>query len=160
MLPLTVGVEWMSANDDRNKETSLWNWLKDHIKELKPLRSDIQRIENTVAKGTPDVEGCIDGESFWCELKVAYPMAGDKFRTKITVEQVRRALKRHSVGGRSWILIRTCGPTWRDNRHYLIRGCDAEELLEPTQRARLEELSVAHPASAAVELLKTMVGPK
>lgn len=143
---------------DRTRETALWNWLKTHIKELRPLKHDIQRVENSCAKGTPDVEGCIQGDCFWTELKVAYEMRGDKFRIKITPEQVRRAMKRVSVGGRSWVLIRVCGANWRENRHFLISGEDAEELLEPITRVRLTELSAADPASAAVELLRTMVG--
>lgn len=143
---------------DRSRETALWNWLKDHLKELRPLKHDVQRIENAVARGTPDVEGCVDGDTFWCELKVAYPMANDRLRVKITTDQVRRALKRVRAGGRSWVLVRLCGANWRDNRHFLVRGEDAEELLEPVSVARMRELSAADPASAAVELLKTMVG--
>lgn len=143
---------------DRNRETSLWNWLKEHLKELRPLKHDVQRIENAVARGTPDVEGCIDGDTFWCELKVAYPMAGDRWRVKITADQVRRALRRERAGGRSWVLVRLCGDTWRENRHYLVRGRDSEELMQPLPRARLAELSASDPASAAVELWRTMVG--
>lgn len=143
---------------DRNKESSLWNWLKDHLPELRPLKHDVQRIENAVATGTPDVEGCIDGETFWCELKVAYPMFGDRWRVKITTSQVRRALRRERAGGRSWVLVRCCGETWRQNRHYLIAGKDAEELLEPVGGNRLAELSAAPSDAAAVELLRTMVG--
>lgn len=144
--------------NDRNRETALWGWLKDHLRELRPLLHDVQRIENVVATGTPDVEGCIDGETFWCELKVAYEMANDRVRVKITTQQVRRALRRVRAGGRSWVLVRVCGPTWRDNEHFLIAGDDAEELLEPVTLARLLELSAAPPRSAAVELLRTMVG--
>lgn len=146
----------MSA--DRTRETALWNWLKDHLKELRPLKHDVQRIENSIAKGTPDVEGCIGGDTFWTELKVAYPMAGDMFRVRITVPQVRRAMKRVSTGGRSWVLVRVCGDTWRENRHFLIPGDMAEELLQPVSRKRLAELSAAEPSAPAVELLKTMVG--
>lgn len=144
---------------DRSRETALWNWLKDHLKELRPRRHDVQRIENAVAKGTPDVEGCIDGETFWCELKVAHPMANDRWRVRITTDQVRRALRRTRAGGRSWVLVRVCGATWRQNEHYLVRGQDAEALLEPLLRSELLSLSAAQPSAAAVELLKTMVGP-
>lgn len=144
---------------DRNRETALWNWLKDHLKELRPRKHDVQRIENAIAKGTPDVEGCIDGETFWTELKVAYPLWGDRFRIKITQAQVNRAILRERAGGRSWVLVRACGETWRDNRHFLVRGRDASELLQPVSRTRLEELSAAPPAAAAIELWETMVGP-
>lgn len=143
---------------DRNRESALWNWLKDHLKELRPRKHDVQRIENACAKGTPDVEGCIDGETFWCELKVAYEMANDMLRVRITVPQVRRAERRVRAGGRSWVLVRVCGRTWRENEHFLIAGDMAEELLEPIPRARILELSASQPRAAAVELWKTMVG--
>jgi hypothetical protein len=142
----------------RNREASLWQWLKDHRKELRPLRHDIQRIENGVGKGTPDVEGCIDAKTFWCELKIALKMKGDNFRIHITGDQVRKALRRENAGGRSWVLIRICGDTWRDNRHYLIAGKNSEELMKPISRARLEELSACQPHAAAVEILKALVG--
>lgn len=145
---------------DRDRETSLWGWLKKAVKELKRkgLCPDVQRIENIVAKGTPDVEGIVGGKSLWCELKVAHPMAGDRWRVKITVDQVRYALRRTKAGGFSWVLVRVCGANWRENKHYLIPGEYSEELLEPISRKRLEELSAADPGSAAIELWETMVG--
>lgn len=142
---------------DRNRETALWGWLKDHLKELRPLKHHVVRIENAVAKGTPDVHGTIDGRSFWCELKVAYEMAGDNLRVKIEQTQVNFAIRQRRAGGRAWVLVRVTGKTWRDNRHYLIDGRDAQELRLPIARSRLEELSAAAPHSAAVELLRTMV---
>jgi hypothetical protein len=144
---------------DRSRESALWGWLKDHLKELKAkgLRHDVQRIENAVAKGTPDVEGCIDGRTFWCELKVAYPMANDHVRVKIEQAQVNRAVRRRRAGGRSWVLVRVTGKSWRENRHYLVDGLDADELRLPIPLARLAELSAVAPQSAAVEILQTLV---
>lgn len=143
---------------DRSRETSLWGWLKDHLKELRPSKHHVQRVENAVAKGVPDVEGCVDGTSFWCELKVAYPMANEHVRVRIEQCQVNWAIRRRRAGGRSWVLVRVTGRTWRENRHYLVDGLDAEELRQPISLQRLEELAVASPQSAAVELLRTMVG--
>lgn len=145
---------------DRNRETALWNWLKGHLGELKAhgRRHDVQRVENAVAKGTPDVEGCIDGRTFWCELKVAHPMAGDRVRVRLTQPQANRALLRERAGGRSWVLVRVCGASWRENRHYLVRGLDAAELLQPIELARLEQLSACRPGWPAIELWETMVG--
>jgi hypothetical protein len=142
---------------DRNRETSLWGWLKDHLPELRPLKFHVQRVENAIAKGVPDVEGCIDGRSFWCELKVAYPRANGHVRVMIEQAQVNWAIRRCRAGGSSWVLVRVTGKSWRDNRHYLVWGLDAQELRETISLTRLEELSAAAPASAAVELLRTMV---
>ncbi len=145
--------------NDRNRETALWNWLKTHLNELRAvgLRHDVQRVENAVGKGTPDVEGCIAGETFWCELKVAYEMANGMVRVRITADQVRRALRRERAGARSWVLVRVCGRTWRENRHFLVPGRDSEHLLNPLPLARLRELSSIDPAAAAVEVLKALV---
>jgi hypothetical protein len=142
---------------DRNRESSLWGWLKDHLRELRPLKHHIQRVENAVAKGVPDVEGCIDGRAFWCELKVAYPMSGGQVRVRIEQSQVNWAIRRCRAGGRSWVLVRVTGRTWRDNRHYLVWGADAQELRQPIGLNRLAALSAAAPDCAAVELLRTMV---
>jgi hypothetical protein len=105
----------------------------------------VQRIENAVASGTPDVEGCIGGRSFWVELKVAYeqPTRGT-VRVKTTVHQVYWATKRRRVGGLSWYLIRVgTHPNWS---HYLVPGQFAEELLDrPIGLERLTELSPIDP---------------
>jgi hypothetical protein len=145
----------MMAND-RNREASLWMWLKNHFKELAPHKHHIQRIENSCAKGTPDVEGCVAGGQFWCELKVAYEMKGDKIRVKITADQVRTAMRRERAGGHSWVLVRVCGATWRENKHYLIPGRLSEDLLIPQPRSHLEFLSACQPHAAAVEIIKIM----
>jgi hypothetical protein len=46
-------------------ERDLWHTMRN---ELGPL-GDLQRIENLCRNGMPDVNGCIDGHDFWCELK-------------------------------------------------------------------------------------------
>ncbi len=129
----------MSA--DRTKETALWQWLKTGVARIK-MPKHVQRIEDTTKSGTPDVEGCIEGRSFWAELKVAYeqPTRGT-VRIKTTVFQVYFAVKRTSAGGLSWYLIRV--GTAPNMSHYLVPGQYAEELLDkPITLKRLEELSI------------------
>jgi hypothetical protein len=143
--------------ESRDRETALWGWLKKPIASLH-LPQHIQRIENAVARGTPDVEGCINSHAFWCELKVASAMARGRWRIRITPEQVRFALRRHGAGGKSWVLVRACGDTWGSNRHFLISGGDTEELLEPISDERLTALSFCAPSASPVDVLKIMAG--
>ena len=117
----------MSA--DRDRETSLWGWLDRGVSVL-PGHPHVQRIENSCSEGTPDVEGCIAGETFWTELKVAYPRANQMWLVKTTTAQIRKARRRRRAGGRSWFLIRLTGKTARLSRHILIEGLDAEALLD------------------------------
>lgn len=147
----------MTAGADRNRESQLWAWLRKAADMLRK-DADVQRIENGVAKGTPDVEGCIRGETFWCELKVAHAMANDRWRIHITVSQVRRARARRRAGGRSWVLIRACGATAHLNRHYLVDGFDAEHLLEPVSTDELQKMSAVHADASSDFILQTMAG--
>ena len=141
---------------DRNRESQLWAWLRAGADKLRKL-ADLIRIENGVAVGTPDVEGCYDGGTFWCELKVAHALRAG-WRIHITPSQVRRARARCRAGGRSWVLVRCCGATAHLNRHYLVDGMDAERLLEPIGTEELQLLSKVHADADAVFIVKTMAG--
>lgn len=50
------------------RESELWRRLKGGVKELGPS-ADLQRIENAAGVGHPDVEGCVNGQQIWIELK-------------------------------------------------------------------------------------------
>lgn len=137
---------------DRTRETAFWKWLKSGVARLsKPHH--VQRIEDTTKSGTPDVEGCIDGRSFWAELKVAYeqPTRGT-VRIKTTSFQAYFAIKRREAGGLSWYLIRAgMHPNWE---HYLIPGQHAEELLDkPISVQRLRNLSAVDPKARPEDIM-------
>lgn len=52
-------------------ETRLSSWLTTGARASFGSRLMIQRVENLVSSGTPDVEGLLHGgQQFWCELKV------------------------------------------------------------------------------------------
>lgn len=137
----------------RDLERVLWAWLKRGVP-LLAGRKHVQRIEDTTKTGTPDVEGCINGGSFWCELKVAHEQ-----RTKgtiriphFTARQAFFLLRRAEAGGRAWLLIRVGQhPTMG---HYLVPGALCEELLDrPITLVRLRELSTIDPGSPAERVL-------
>lgn len=89
----------------------------------------LQRVENVVATGVPDVEGCYVGESFWCELKGCDRPAKrtTPIRYKLTLEQVEWLEKRWRAGGNCFLYIRV--GVGHDIRRYLLRGDRAREAL-------------------------------
>ena len=85
----------------------------------------IERIENILAPGTPDVNFCIDGVDGWLEIKSAKEPA--KLTSKLLKHKLSQAqmnwFKRESnAGGRSYILICT------DIKWILIDGRDADNI--------------------------------
>lgn len=46
-------------------EVQFWDLIKKHVP------GDVERIENLVSEGTPDVSGSWNGKDYWIELKVA-----------------------------------------------------------------------------------------
>jgi hypothetical protein len=147
-----------SLREDRSKETSLWQWLKRAGDRMGKL-CDLQRIEDSTKKGTPDVEGCLDGETFWCELKVAHEMAGGRWRVKLTTAQVLTARRRRRARGRSWVLVRVGSSPCR---HYLFDGLDVEQLHEaaaPLTEVQLQSGSVLAGADASAStIIETLAG--
>lgn len=76
--------------------------------DLRPLlRHYLPRVHWTtvesgaLAPGTPDIEGCFRGQSFWVENKWAM-----HWKIKIRPEQIGWHLRRARAGGRSFILTR------------------------------------------------------
>jgi hypothetical protein len=49
-------------------EHDMWRTMRMGIMKQEP-KADLQRIENLVRNGMPDVNGCIRGREFWCENK-------------------------------------------------------------------------------------------
>jgi hypothetical protein len=102
----------------RQKEQKLWDTMKRNC----PSDVWLQRVENMVTVGMPDlthlVEGGITG---WVELKaVTTPkragtrLMGDEGLNK---DQINWHLKYTSMGGDSWVLIRDTG-----QRLYMLHG--------------------------------------
>ena len=104
-------------------EKRLWEILK---KGGGPANMHVQRVENVVKKGVPDVEGCINGKSFWLELKAGSMPAVDTSLVQcedLKEEQLRFIRDRMAAGGAVWLLYRVGDRSAA--RMYLIRGEDA-----------------------------------
>jgi len=94
------------------KETVLWRLIKQHIP------GHIQRVENLVSPGAPDINACWNGHETWVELKVAkgnYVYFRDA--------QIAWFAKRIQQGGKAVIVIR------KDDLIYVVQ---ATELLKVT----------------------------
>lgn len=92
----------------------------------------LDRIENIVGIGTPDVNYCIDGVEGWIEMKAPKePMRStSKLLTKhahpLSQDQKNWFLKQRNAGGRAYILIAT------NKRWMLIEGKHADNINDMT----------------------------
>lgn len=82
------------------------------------------RIENMVESGTPDVEGCYDGLSFWLELKSTkrprFLKTPVRFPTR--PEQIDWSLARLAAGGSAGFLLSVANGNGSARAVYLIGG--------------------------------------
>lgn len=78
------------------KESQFWALVKGK------LLGDVERVENALTRGTPDVNGCFEGHEYWLELKVL----DDKGRCELRPEQYLWHRKRQEHGGRVFVLAR------------------------------------------------------
>lgn len=122
---------------NKTKESSLWKWLRGAEKYCGALLH-WERVENLVAKGTPDVMGCVEGSTFSLELKsVERPKRPTTpLHLNVTNEQALWAKARHKAGGRHWFLVCVGG-----DKRYLVQGLHALMLVEPLTEEMLESFS-------------------
>lgn len=120
----------------KTRESGLWRWLEKANIVFGP-RLHMQRIENSVERGTPDVDAVLDACGFVIELKsVARPKRGGPIHTKLSADQAMFLLARRRAGGRAYLLIKV------DDNRYLISGEHAGELEKPISETRLVTLSL------------------
>lgn len=104
-------------------ERTQWQWLSKARLQM-DLPIHIERIENAVGAGHPDVECCYMGVQNWIEQKVAKRPARSttklRFGSPLRDSQYEWALKRIAAGGRVWYLIQVGGGP--DRQMYLVRA--------------------------------------
>lgn len=109
------------------REASLWDLLRLH---LAPF-ADLERVENRVNEGTPDVNYCLAGGrgEGWLELKDidAWPTRAD---TPVRIEHVTQVQRdwwkrRSRAGGRVFVLLRVSGT----REYFLYTGLGAASIL-------------------------------
>lgn len=135
-------------------EAALWKRVKSAGTHLKRCGFPIvlKRIENDVSSGHPDVEGCIDGEQIWIELKSCDrpKRATTAIRPKVRPSQDIWLQERVRAGSRRcWVLIQVGdGPA---SRLYLIPGHMYPRIITP--ESELERMSVCSPTLSLPEIL-------
>jgi hypothetical protein len=90
----------------------------------------LERLENAVGVGHPDVEGCVNGTQIWIELKtVARPAKVETVvRPKLRPSQEIWHRERSAAGFRhNWVLMQVGDGIHRSI--YLIRGIDYKALI-------------------------------
>jgi hypothetical protein len=137
------------------RESALWARIRGTaIPELLWTKHtvDLQRLENSVGQGHPDVEGCIDGAQIWVELKSedrpARPATAIKPKTRPSQSIWHK--ERTKAGSRiHWVLLQV--GEGRKARLYLIPG-DRYDEIRATE-AELELLSVLSPTASPADIL-------
>jgi hypothetical protein len=143
------------------RESALWKRIRDTaIPALKATGHlvDLQRLENAVGTGHPDVEGCINGLQIWLELKSEdRPVRPTTpIHPKCRDSQRDWHRDRSQAGCRiNWVLLQV--GEGRAARLYLVPGNLYEHITAP--ESVLEILSVCDPTlSLADVLLRTAKG--
>lgn len=105
-------------------ENTAWKWLREN---LKGKGRRLQRIENIVGSGMPDINGCFNGREFWIEVKApkepkrpSTPLFGSNH--KVSQEQKNWFMEQRQSGGRGYLFIDT------DQRRILIDGKFADDI--------------------------------
>lgn len=81
------------------RESRFWALIKDK------LPGHVERVENAIAKGTPDVNLCFEGREIWLELKVLDDK-GRLHKDDPRPEQLIWHMKRQTFGGSCFVLGR------------------------------------------------------
>jgi len=136
------------------RESSLWQRCLTGIKRLRACghRAHFCRVENAAGEGHPDVEGVINGDQCWIELKSndRPKRAGTAIRSKTRESQSIWHRERTEAGSRiHWVLIQV-GEA-HAARLYLICGNRYDEIVAP--EAALAEMSVVRPDANLAEVL-------
>lgn len=144
------------------REAALWQRCRTGIKALawQGHKIDVQRVENAVASGHPDVEGCIDGDQFWIELKSNERPAREStpIRPKTRLSQSIWHNARTKAGSTiHWVLLQVGED--RDGVLYLIPGRHYDEIAAGLTEAQLAALSPLDRTSTTADaLLRAVAG--
>jgi hypothetical protein len=133
-------------------EASLWQRVR---QACSFYHCDLTRIENTVEKGTPDVNGCYAGVDFWVELKYRerFPVRDTTPVTlsRYTNEQRAWLRNRGMCGGKAWLLVQV-GDTY-----YLFNWLYAQRCHEVGSKAFKRRADfVWHKSLNGKELLRAL----
>jgi len=87
-------------------EKTVTQWI---VSSLRDHGAEVQRIEDSLSVGIPDINVCAGGVETWIEVKYkkAFPVrANTPIKMGLRPAQLVWAHRRNKQGGRSWILSR------------------------------------------------------
>lgn len=104
------------------KESGLYQRIRRQIIAAFPL-ARIDRVENGLVDGMPDVNACMAGKDIWMELKhlekwparATTPVLG---RRGLRPEQINWHIRQHAAGGISFIVMGVGHETWITDNKY------------------------------------------
>lgn len=141
---------------DKTLEKNLWRWVKTGCRgEFQEQSLYMERVENSVASGTPDVDGCLNGACFKIELKTAARPRnpGNCVAVKFTPAQIPWHKRYARSAGPSFILIQVGSGSAA--RRYLIHGDKAANVQLGVPESTLNRLSVTPSDATAAEIIVT-----
>ena len=111
-------------SDRKTLEKNLWKWLREA--DLGDLH--LERVENSLGFGFPDVDGQLSEQAFKIELKTAARPKSPTtpVRFKFQHGQAGWLRNRWKIGGRVWLLCQV--GSGHGASRYLIRGYRAPEV--------------------------------
>ena len=129
-------------------EKELWKRCRTGIKHLEACghKTHFCRIENAAGSGHPDVEGVVEGQSCWIELKsnLRPKRPGTPIRSKTRESQSIWHKARTEAGCRMhWVLIQVGHA--HTAKLYLIPGSRYDDII--TNETNLDDMSVVDPKS-------------
>jgi hypothetical protein len=135
-------------------ESSLWTRCRNGVKALKKRghAAHFCRLENSAGEGNPDVEGVLNGDQCWIELKSnARPArANTVIRSKTRESQSIWHRERTEAGSRiHWVLIQV-GEA-HAARLYLIPGSRYDDII--VAESALADMAVIRPDASVAEVL-------
>jgi hypothetical protein len=136
------------------RESSLWTRCKTGIKHLKSRGhvAHFCRLENSAGEGSPDVEGVVNGDQCWIELKSndRPKRPGTAIRSKTRESQSIWHRERTAAGSRiHWVLIQV-GEA-HAAKLYLIPGSHYDDIIVAEEA--LAALSSIRPNASVAEVL-------
>lgn len=122
-------------------EQRWWQSIKTNL----PSAGDrLDRVENSLSSGAPDVNGCMDSEDIWLELKapIEPKRAGTKLihgrNHELLLSQRNWFARQKQAGGIAFILVRT------DKRVMLIDGTIYADTFNNLTVGELTAISLYH----------------
>jgi hypothetical protein len=130
----------MLTPSDKIKEKHLWQWVKTQYKNA-PSGAFIERVENSVGSGFPDVAGMYNGVPVMLELKTAgtpvRKTTGINIRSASLPGEIEWHKKYREAGGLSYMLLQV------GKRRFLIYS-EHMHLFDNLQSPTISEIEGSH----------------